>query len=122
MQAKLLHTANEEFVSEIQASDGAVGIRDRYNIIGSGVAIVLQGRQAGKKVVVIKQLDEGTKERPYPHAIVAGIERYPPTAWAEGAADKQSKAFHQGWFPFGSHFAISVISQNCNVLLWSVIV
>lgn len=41
------------------------------------VAIVLQGRQAGKKVVVIKQLDEGSKERPYPHAIVAGIERYP---------------------------------------------
>ncbi|KAI0672177.1 60S ribosomal protein L27 [Trametes maxima] len=41
------------------------------------VAIVLQGRQAGKKVVIIKQLDEGTKERPYPHAIVAGIERYP---------------------------------------------
>ncbi|KIY46381.1 hypothetical protein FISHEDRAFT_60418 [Fistulina hepatica ATCC 64428] len=41
------------------------------------VAIVLQGRQAGKKVVVIKQLDEGTFDRPYPHAIVAGIERYP---------------------------------------------
>ncbi|KAF8810252.1 hypothetical protein BYT27DRAFT_7161881 [Phlegmacium glaucopus] len=41
------------------------------------VAIVLQGRQAGKKVVVIKQLDEGTKEKPFPHAIVAGIERYP---------------------------------------------
>jgi len=41
------------------------------------VAIILNGRQAGKKVVVIKQLDEGTKERPYPHAIIAGIERYP---------------------------------------------
>ncbi|GLB39645.1 putative 60S ribosomal protein L27 [Lyophyllum shimeji] len=41
------------------------------------VAIVLQGRQAGKKVVVIKQVDEGTKDRPYPHAVVAGIERYP---------------------------------------------
>ncbi|KIK06297.1 hypothetical protein K443DRAFT_674575 [Laccaria amethystina LaAM-08-1] len=41
------------------------------------VAIVLQGRQAGKKVVVIKQLDEGSKEHPFPHAIVAGIERYP---------------------------------------------
>jgi len=26
---------------------------------------------------VIKQLDEGTKERPYPHALVAGVERYP---------------------------------------------
>ncbi|KZO99129.1 60S ribosomal protein L27 [Calocera viscosa TUFC12733] len=41
------------------------------------VAIVLQGRQAGKKVVIIKQLDDGTKERKYPHALVAGIERYP---------------------------------------------
>jgi large subunit ribosomal protein L27e len=41
------------------------------------VAIVLQGRQAGHKVVVIKQVDEGSKERPYPHAIVAGVERYP---------------------------------------------
>jgi large subunit ribosomal protein L27e len=41
------------------------------------VAIVLQGRQAGKKVVVIKQYDDGTKDRPYPHAVVAGIERYP---------------------------------------------
>ena len=39
------------------------------------VAVVLAGRQAGKKVVVIQQRDEGTKERPYPHAIVAGIER-----------------------------------------------
>lgn len=28
-------------------------------------------------MVVIKQADEGTKERPYPHAVVAGIERYP---------------------------------------------
>ncbi|KAK6906725.1 hypothetical protein I203_100712 [Kwoniella mangroviensis CBS 8507] len=41
------------------------------------VAVVLSGRQAGKKVVVIKQQDDGTKERPYPHAVVAGIERYP---------------------------------------------
>lgn len=39
------------------------------------VAVVLSGRQAGKKVVVIKQVDEGTKDRPYPHAIVAGIEK-----------------------------------------------
>lgn len=39
------------------------------------VAVVLSGRQAGKKVVVIQQRDDGTKDRPYPHAIVAGIER-----------------------------------------------
>lgn len=41
------------------------------------VAIVLSGRYAGKKVVIVKNLDEGTKDRQYGHAIVAGIERYP---------------------------------------------
>jgi large subunit ribosomal protein L27e len=41
------------------------------------VVLMLQGRQAGKKAVIVKQYDEGTKERPYPHAIVAGVERYP---------------------------------------------
>lgn len=55
------------------------------------VAIVLQGRQAGHKVVVIKQLDEGTKERPYPHAIVAGIERYPLKVTKRMGAKKLAK-------------------------------
>ncbi|CAG8548026.1 14172_t:CDS:1 [Funneliformis caledonium] len=41
------------------------------------VAIVLSGRYAGKKVVIVKVYDEGTKERQYGHAIVVGIERYP---------------------------------------------
>jgi large subunit ribosomal protein L27e len=42
------------------------------------VAIVLQGRQAGKKVVILKQVDESNnKEKAFPYAIVAGIERYP---------------------------------------------
>jgi len=41
------------------------------------VAIVLSGRFAGKKVVIVKNYDDGTKERQYGHAIVAGIERYP---------------------------------------------
>ncbi|KAI0030233.1 ribosomal L27e protein family-domain-containing protein, partial [Vararia minispora EC-137] len=55
------------------------------------VAIVLQGRQAGKKVVVIKQHDEGTKERPYPHAVVAGIERYPRKVTRRMGAKKLAK-------------------------------
>ncbi|KAJ3299165.1 60S ribosomal protein L27A [Borealophlyctis nickersoniae] len=41
------------------------------------VVLVLQGRYAGKKAVIVKNFDEGTKERPYPHAVVVGIERYP---------------------------------------------
>ncbi|KAI9469285.1 60S ribosomal protein L27B [Coemansia sp. RSA 989] len=44
---------------------------------GGKVVILLQGRYAGKKAVIVKNFDEGTPERPYPHAIVAGIERYP---------------------------------------------
>ncbi|EIN14472.1 60S ribosomal protein L27 [Punctularia strigosozonata HHB-11173 SS5] len=55
------------------------------------VAIILQGRQAGHKVVVIKQLDEGTKERPYPHAIVAGVERYPLKVTKRMGAKKLAK-------------------------------
>lgn len=55
------------------------------------VAVVLSGRQAGKKVVVIKQYDDGTKERPYPHAIVAGIEKYPLKVTKSMGAKRVSK-------------------------------
>ncbi|WFD07271.1 hypothetical protein MVES1_002631 [Malassezia vespertilionis] len=41
------------------------------------VAVVLQGRYAGKKVVVIKQFDDGNKEHGFPFVIAAGIESYP---------------------------------------------
>jgi large subunit ribosomal protein L27e len=41
------------------------------------VAIVVRGRYAGKKVVIVKPHDEGSKAHQFPHAIVAGIERYP---------------------------------------------
>lgn len=41
------------------------------------VAIVVRGRYAGKKVVIVKPHDEGSKAHSFPHAIVAGIERYP---------------------------------------------
>lgn len=41
------------------------------------VVIILSGRHAGKKAVILKNHDEGTGDRSYGHAIVAGIERYP---------------------------------------------
>ncbi|KAK7205978.1 60S ribosomal protein L27 [Myxozyma melibiosi] len=41
------------------------------------VAIVVNGRYAGKKVVIIKPQDDGTKSHPFGHALVAGVERYP---------------------------------------------
>lgn len=47
-------------------------------IMKSGkVVVVLSGRYAGKKGVVVKTHDDGSNDRPYGHALVAGIERYP---------------------------------------------
>ena len=37
----------------------------------------MNGKYAGRKAVIVQQFDQGTEERKYPHAIVAGIERYP---------------------------------------------
>jgi len=47
-------------------------------IIESGkVVIVLAGRHAGKKAVVVKNLDDGSGDRRFSHCLVAGIERGP---------------------------------------------
>ena len=40
---------------------------------------------------MIRQSDEGTKERPYPHAIVAGVDRYPRTVTKRMGAKKVAK-------------------------------
>ena len=42
-------------------------------------------------MVVIKQNDEGTKDKPFPHAIVAGIERYPLKVTKRMGAKKLAK-------------------------------
>ncbi|VDP11058.1 unnamed protein product [Soboliphyme baturini] len=39
--------------------------------------LVLSGRFAGRKGIVVKNYDEGTADRPYGHALVVGIDRYP---------------------------------------------
>ena len=39
--------------------------------------ILLQGRHAGKKAVVLQAYPEPTEERKYPHAVVLGIEEAP---------------------------------------------
>ncbi|UZJ54986.1 hypothetical protein CBS101457_004306 [Exobasidium rhododendri] len=55
------------------------------------VCVLLQGRQAGKKVVVIQQYDDGNRERPFPHVLVAGIERYPLKVTKSMGAKKLAK-------------------------------
>ncbi len=47
-------------------------------VIKSGkVVLVLSGRFAGKKAVVVRTFDEGTSEKKFGHALVAGIDRNP---------------------------------------------
>merc|ERR1712137_1040653 len=41
------------------------------------VVIVLAGRYAGKKAIVVKTFDEGSKDREFGHCLVAGIDRAP---------------------------------------------
>lgn len=41
------------------------------------VVLVLSGRYAGRKAIVMKNYDEGTSEKQYGHALIAGIDRYP---------------------------------------------
>lgn len=41
------------------------------------VVLVLSGRYAGRKAIVMRHFDDGTAEKQYGHALVAGIDRYP---------------------------------------------
>ncbi|XP_068715644.1 large ribosomal subunit protein eL27-like [Montipora capricornis] len=41
------------------------------------VVLVLNGRYAGRKAVIVKNYDDGTADKQYGHALVAGIARYP---------------------------------------------
>eukprot|EP00727_Mastigamoeba_balamuthi_P005400 m51a1_g14861 putative 60S ribosomal protein L27e (136) ;mRNA; f:346379-346976 len=41
------------------------------------VVILLNGKYAGKKAVILRSFEEGTKQRRYGHCVVAGIERSP---------------------------------------------
>eukprot|EP00244_Chara_vulgaris_P007974 TRINITY_DN29_c0_g1_i1.p1 TRINITY_DN29_c0_g1~~TRINITY_DN29_c0_g1_i1.p1 ORF type:complete len:136 (+),score=39.79 TRINITY_DN29_c0_g1_i1:255-662(+) len=41
------------------------------------VVVLLNGRYAGHKAVIVKNFDDGTGGRPYGHALVAGIAKYP---------------------------------------------
>ena len=41
------------------------------------VVLVLAGRFAGRKAVIVKPNDEGTSDKPFGHALIAGIDRYP---------------------------------------------
>ena len=58
------------------------------------VVIVLSGRYAGRKAIVVKASDEGNADKRYGHALVAGIDRYPRKivkAMSKAKQDKKTK-------------------------------
>ncbi|XP_078438813.1 large ribosomal subunit protein eL27-like [Wolffia australiana] len=53
--------------------------------------VVLQGRFAGRKAVIVKNFDDGTRDRPYGHCLVAGILKYPKKVIRKDSAKKTAK-------------------------------
>merc|ERR1711990_674502 len=55
-----------------------MGTDDMVKFLKDGkIVVLLQGRYAGKKAVILKTNDDGGKERPYGHCVVAGVAKAP---------------------------------------------
>merc|ERR1711976_358750 len=57
----------------------------------SKVVIMLTGRYAGKKAVIVKNFDDGTNARPYGHALVCGLSKEPRKVIKKSSLKKQAK-------------------------------
>ncbi|XP_066217306.1 large ribosomal subunit protein eL27-like [Saccopteryx leptura] len=55
------------------------------------VVLVLAGCYSGRKAIIMKNIDDGTSDRPYSHALVAGIDRYPRKVTAAMGKKKTAK-------------------------------
>merc|ERR1711874_61107 len=55
------------------------------------VVVLLQGRFAGRKAVIVKNYDDGTNGRQYGHALVCGINNYPRKVTKGMPVKKQEK-------------------------------
>eukprot|EP00887_Chlorella_sp_A99_P001917 scaffold18.g1917.t1 len=55
------------------------------------VVILLTGRYAGKKAVIVKNYDDGTSSRPYGHALVLGLSKEPRKVIKRSSQKKQAR-------------------------------
>eukprot|EP00933_Yihiella_yeosuensis_P033902 TRINITY_DN274_c0_g2_i1.p1 TRINITY_DN274_c0_g2~~TRINITY_DN274_c0_g2_i1.p1 ORF type:complete len:148 (-),score=39.61 TRINITY_DN274_c0_g2_i1:76-519(-) len=55
------------------------------------VCVLLQGRYAGRKAIVVKTFDDGSKARPFGHALVAGVDRAPLKVTTRMSKKKMTK-------------------------------
>ncbi|KAE8801475.1 60S ribosomal protein L27-3 [Hordeum vulgare] len=52
------------------------------------VVILLHGRYAEKKAVIVRVFKEGTRDRPYGHSLVTGLAKYPKKVIRKDSAKK----------------------------------
>jgi len=62
------------------------------------VVLILSGKYAGRKAIIIKNNDEGSTDKQYGHALVAGIDRYPRAITRRMSMRKRTK--HNKLKPF----------------------
>jgi len=67
----------ENFGSNFMLFECILTLFPLYRMKPGRVVILLAGRRAGKKAVIVKQFDEGKKGKTFGHALVAGVERAP---------------------------------------------
>ena len=79
------------------------------------VVIILQGRYAGRKAIVVKTFDDGNKEREFGHCLVAGIDKNPLPVTKSMSKKKILKRFSFTCGPFfSSCFPFVQTSPSCN--------
>lgn len=89
-------------------------------IMKSGkVVIVLCGRYAGRKAVVVKTFDDGTSDKQFGHALVAGIDRYPRKVTKKMGKAKLKKKSKIKPFLKVSQTVICILYFGFYVFVWS---
>ncbi|XP_033007316.1 uncharacterized protein LOC117048046 [Lacerta agilis] len=82
------------FLQDLKSSScvGAIAAAAPNGQVYEGkVVLVLAGRYSGRKAVIVKNIDDGTSDRPYSHVLVAGIDRYPRKVTASMGKKKIAK-------------------------------
>ena len=77
------------------------------------VVILLTGRYAGKKAVIVKNNDDGTSGRPYGHAIVAGLAKEPRKVGSICTSESLLHQHFSGVYDQPSTCAWRLISPPC---------
>lgn len=81
------------------------------------VVLVLSGRYAGRKAIIVRTFDDGTSDKQFGHALVAGIDRYPrKVTGSMGKAKLKKKSKIKPFLKVSfQHANSSSFRKKCNV-------